>query len=384
MSSKNNFLYKQRKIKDLQNIYNDLKNQNKYQKLKDDYLKELFKFSAYIIKIYIHKIDKINVSEKNEIKNEIYENILTEFQKQNIKQKEDLSLLSSILQSLQLKIKDFYNEYLNKIELEEKKLLSLENFRIINKINEKDSIIKKMKNTFEFNKQYNFLKELNREIYLNHPLNNIECVNLNLSNKSNNNLKKINKQILKSECLNKEKIKDAIKCLNEKIKQKKTEKIKNKINKGLIAKIYNERYNTKLIINMNNLDSDESDCSSNSDNFSFEGLNTEIEQIDYDSYNSNIFDKISNNLIDKNNYELIEELNTLKKTCFKLRKNRNHYLHKINQIKNINKKMSNYSKKLKNTIICLQNPCINCNYLLNNQNNDLLSKGNKDVILSQF
>ena len=50
MNTKNNFFGNQRKIFDLQNIYIELKKENKYYQLKEQYLKEFFQYSIQIIK----------------------------------------------------------------------------------------------------------------------------------------------------------------------------------------------------------------------------------------------------------------------------------------------------------------------------------------------
>lgn len=362
MNTKNNFFGNQRKIFDLQNIYIELKKENKYYQLKEQYLKEFFQYSIQIIKKYIQKIVQSNEKEKD--KNEIFKLLLKDFQNQKEKQKDDINLMIPILQTLKIKLKDINNEYLNKSELEEIRLLSLDKFILINQINEKDSMIQKMKLTYENLKMFNFIQELNREIYLNFPLN----ININ---QGNINVKKLNNQISKIKNSNIEKIKKSIELLNMKIKEKQNYNIKNKLKEGYIAKLNNERFKTKIIINIHNYDSDDSDCSSNSDKFSFEELNTEIEEIDYDSFSKNSDLSFHNNqhinsTFNENNI-LKEHLNMLKKNFLKLTKSKNQYIHQINKIKNLNKKMRNYIKKLKSTISLSKNSNINPKILLKKQ-----------------
>ena len=186
MNTKNNFVVFQRKMFDLQNVLIELKKENKYYQVKEEYLKQIFQYSIQIIKKYIQRIETSNEEDKD--KNEIYKQLLKDFQIQKEKQKDDINLMIPILQTLKTKIKDFNNEYLNKSELEEIKLLSLDKFILINQINEKDSMIQKMKLTYENLKMFNFIQELNREIYLNFPLN----ININ---QGNINVKKFNNQI---------------------------------------------------------------------------------------------------------------------------------------------------------------------------------------------
>ena len=225
-------------------------------------------------------------------------------------------------------------------------------------------MIQKMKLTYENLKMFNFIQELNREIYLNFPLN----ISIN---QGNINVKKLNNQISKIKNSNIEKIKKSIDLLNIKIKEKQNYNIKNKLKEGYIAKLNNERFKTKIIINIHNYDSDDSDCSSNSDKFSFEELNTEIEQIDYDSFSKNSDLSFHNNqhinsTFNENNI-LKEHLNMLKKNFLKLTKSKNQYIHQINKIKNLNKKMRNYIKKLKSTISLSKNSNINPKILLKKQ-----------------
>ena len=123
---------------------------------------------------------------------------------------------------------------------------------------------------------------------------------------------------------------------------------------------------------MHNYDSDDSDCSSNSDKFSFEELNIEIEQIDYDSSSKNSDLSLNNNHkyinTDFNENNLLNEhLHFLKKNFLKLTKTKNQYIHQINKIKNLNKKMRNYIKKLKSTISLSKNSNINPKILLKKQ-----------------
>ena len=198
MNTKNNFVVFQRKMFDLQNVLIELKKENKYYQVKEEYLKQIFQYSIQIIKKYIQRIETSNEEDKD--KNEIYKQLLKDFQIQKEKQKDDINLMIPILQTLKTKIKDFNNEYLNRAELEEKKMLSMVKFILINEINEKDSIIQKMKLTYEHIKIYNFVQELNREIYLNFPLN----INFN---QENINMKKLNNQISKIKNSNIEKIK---------------------------------------------------------------------------------------------------------------------------------------------------------------------------------
>ena len=366
MNTKNNFVVFQRKMFDLQNVLIELKKENKYYQVKEEYLKQIFQYSIQKIKKYIQRIETSNEEDKD--KNEIYKQLLKDFQIQKEKQKDDINLMIPILQTLKTKIKDFNNEYLNRAELEEKKMLSMVKFILINEINEKDSIIQKMKLTYEHIKIYNFVQELNREIYLNFPLN----INFN---QENINMKKLNNQISKIKNSNIEKIKKSIELLNMKIEEQQNKNIKTKLKEGYIAKLNNERFKTKLIINMHNYDSDDSDCSSNSDKFSFEELNIEIEQIDYDSFSKNSDLSCNNNrknnqhinsTLNQNNI-LNEHLNVLKKNFLKLTKTKNQYIHQINKIKNLNKKMRNYIKKLKSTISLSKNSNINPKILLKKQ-----------------
>lgn len=328
MNTKNNFVVYQRKIFDLKNVLIELKKENKYYQLKEEYLKQIFEYSIQIIKKYIRRIENNNEEVREKDKNEIYTQLLKDFQIQKEKQKDDINLMIQILKTLKIKVKDFNNEYLNKSELEEKRTLSLDKFILINEIKEKDSIIQKMKLSNESIKTYNFVQELNREIYLNLPLN----ININ---QGNINMKKLNKQISKIKNSNIEKIKTSIDLLSIKIKEKQNKNIKTKLKEGYIVKLNNERFNTKLIINMHNYDSDDSDCSSNSDKFSFEELNIEIEQIDYDSSSKNSDLSLNNNHkyinsdFNENNL-LNEHLNFLKKNFLKLTKTKNQYIHQIN------------------------------------------------------
>ena len=381
MNTKNNFVVFQRKMFDLQNVLIELKKENKYYQVKEEYLKQIFQYSIQIIKKYIQRIETSNEEDKD--KNEIYKQLLKDFQIQKEKQKDDINLMIPILQTLKTKIKDFNNEYLNRAELEEKKMLSLDKFILINEINEKDSIIQKMKLTYEHIKIYNFVQELNREIYLNFPLN----INFN---QENINMKKLNNQISKIKNSNIEKIKKSIELLNMKIEEQQNKNIKTKLKEGYIAKLNNERFKTKLIINMHNYDSDDSDCSSNSDKFSFEELNIEIEQIDYDSFSKNSDLSCNNNrknnqhinsTLNQNNI-LNEHLNVLKKNFLKLTKTKNQYIHQINKIKNLNKKMRNYVKKLKSTISLSQNSNLNPKILLKKQNYKIINTDcNNNILL---
>ena len=381
MNTKNNFVVFQRKMFDLENVLIELKKENKYYQVKEEYLKQIFQYSIQIIKKYIQRIETSNEEDKD--KNEIYKQLLKDFQIQKEKQKDDINLMIPILQTLKTKIKDFNNEYLNRAELEEKKMLSLDKFILINEINEKDSIIQKMKLTYEHIKIYNFVQELNREIYLNFPLN----INFN---QENINMKKLNNQISKIKNSNIEKIKKSIELLNMKIEEQQNKNIKTKLKEGYIAKLNNERFKTKLIINMHNYDSDDSDCSSNSDKFSFEELNIEIEQIDYDSFSKNSDLSCNNNrknnqhinsTLNQNNI-LNEHLNVLKKNFLKLTKTKNQYIHQINKIKNLNKKMRNYVKKLKSTISLSQNSNLNPKILLKKQNYKIINTDcNNNILL---
>ena len=381
MNTKNNFVVYQRKIFDLKNVLIELKKENKYYQLKEEYLKQIFEYSIQIIKKYIRRIENNNEEVREKDKNEIYTQLLKDFQIQKEKQKDDINLMIQILKTLKIKVKDFNNEYLNKSELEEKRTLSLDKFILINEIKEKDSIIQKMKLSNESIKTYNFVQELNREIYLNLPLN----ININ---QGNINMKKLNKQISKIKNSNIEKIKTSIDLLNIKIKEKQNKNIKTKLKEGYIVKLNNERFNTKLIINMHNYDSDDSDCSSNSDKFSFEELNIEIEQIDYDSSSKNSDLSLNNNHkyinsdFNENNL-LNEHLNFLKKNFLKLTKTKNQYIHQINKIKNLNKKMRKYVKKLKSTISLSQNSNINHKILLKKQNYEIISNdyNNNNLII---
>ena len=139
---------------------------------------------------------------------------------------------------------------------------------------------------------------------------------------------------------------------------------------------------------MHNYDSDDSDCSSNSDKFSFEELNIEIEQIDYDSSSKNSDLSLNNNHkyinsdFNENNL-LNEHLNFLKKNFLKLTKTKNQYIHQINKIKNLNKKMKKYVKKLKSTISLSQNSNINHKILLKKQNYEIKSNdyNNNNLII---
>ena len=381
MNTKNNFVVYQRKIFDLKNVLIELKKENKYYQLKEEYLKQIFEYSIQLIKKYIRRIENNNEEVREKDKNEIYTQLLKDFQIQKEKQKDDINLMIQILKTLKIKVKDFNNEYLNKSELEEKRTLSLDKFILINEIKEKDSIIQKMKLSNESIKTYNFVQELNREIYLNLPLN----ININ---QGNINMKKLNKQISKIKNSNIEKIKTSIDLLNIKIKEKQNKNIKTKLKEGYIVKLNNERFNTKLIINMNNYDSDDSDCSSNSDKFSFEELNIEIEQIDYDSSSKNSDLSLNNNIkyinsdFNENNL-LNEHLNFLKKNFLKLTKTKNQYIHQINKIKNLNKKMRKYVKKLKSSISLSQNSNINHKILLKKQNYEIISNdyNNNNLII---
>ena len=381
MNTKNNFVVYQRKIFDLKNVLIELKKENKYYQVKEEYLKQIFEYSIQIIKKYIRRIENNNEEVREKDKNEIYTQLLKDFQIQKEKQKDDINLMIQILKTLKIKVKDFNNEYLNKSELEEKRTLSLDKFILINEINEKDSIIQKMKLTYQHIKIYNFVQELNREIYLNLPLN----ININ---QGNINMKKLNKQISKIKNSNIEKIKKSIKLLNMKIEEQQNKNIKTKLKEGYIVKLNNERFNTKLIINMHNYDSDDSDCSSNSDKFSFEELNIEIEQIDYDSSSKNSDLSLNNNHkyinsdFNENNL-LNEHLNFLKKNFLKLTKTKNQYIHQINKIKNLNKKMRKYVKKLKSTISLSQNSNINHKVLIKKPNYEIISKdcNNNNLII---
>ena len=381
MNTKNNFVVFQRKMFDLQNVLIELKKENKYYQVKEEYLKQIFQYSIQKIKKYIQRIETSNEEDKD--KNEIYKQLLKDFQIQKEKQKDDINLMIPILQTLKTKIKDFNNEYLNRAELEEKKMLSMVKFILINEINEKDSIIQKMKLTYQHIKIYNFVQELNREIYLNFPLN----INFN---QENINMKKLNNQISKIKNSNIEKIKKSIELLNMKIEEQQNKNIKTKLKEGYIAKLNNERFKTKLIINMHNYDSDDSDCSSNSDKFSFEELNIEIEQIDYDSFSKNSDLSCNNNrknnqhinsTLNQNNI-LNEHLNVLKKKFLNLTKTKNQYIHQINKIKNLNKKMRNYVKKLKSTISLSQNSNLNPKILLKKQNYKIINTDcNNNILL---
>ena len=145
MNTKNNFVVYQRKIFDLKNVLIELKKENKYYQLKEEYLKQIFEYSIQIIKKYIRRIENNNEEVREKDKNEIYTQLLKDFQIQKEKQKDDINLMIQILKTLKIKVKDFNNEYLNKSELEEKRTLSLDKFILINEIKEKDSINQKMK-----------------------------------------------------------------------------------------------------------------------------------------------------------------------------------------------------------------------------------------------
>ena len=90
---KNNYFIQQNKIFDLKLIFLDLNQENKYKKLKQDFLTNLFENSIKIIKTYIQKLDYNINNNKNETKNIIYKNLLNSLNKEREKQKEDFYLL---------------------------------------------------------------------------------------------------------------------------------------------------------------------------------------------------------------------------------------------------------------------------------------------------
>ncbi len=378
MKTKNNSLLSNKRIIwDLNNIYNDLRKENKYKQLKETYLKDLFHYSTIIIKKYIQKIEESNNSL---VKEAIINGIKKEFEIQNKKEKENINLMKNIIELLKIKIKDFNKDNLNKVEFEEKEKLSFENFLIKNQIKEKNALIQKMNNSYYALKSFYFCRESNREIYINEPLEISEKKNFsfmyeehlskifyfpNNTNSKVISLNKVNKQISKNLKLNEEKIKESIKYLNNEIKIQKEKTHKEKIMNGYISKIYNERFNVNLIIKMRNIDSDDSDCSSISDKISFEELNSEINIINYystnDDFSENNSDEVNNC---KNNNKLLDELISLKKKSLKLKKNRNKYISKIHKIKNINERLKNKIKQLKNTIRISQNSIISKNRII--------------------
>ena len=150
------------KLFDFKIVFQDLNQENKYKHLKEVFLRNLFENPIKIIKNYVQKLDKEKTTD--DILDTIYKQILNELNNQNLKQIEDIHLLSIVLKSIKDKLNEMNNDYLNNSLITIKDELQNEKFILINQIFEKDSVIKKLKII-----QKNCFEE-SREIYLNYEL----------------------------------------------------------------------------------------------------------------------------------------------------------------------------------------------------------------------
>ena len=380
---KNNYFIQQNKIFDLKLIFLDLNQENKYKKLKQDFLTNLFENSIKIIKTYIQKLDYNINNNKNETKNIIYKNLLNSLNKEREKQKEDFYLLSIVVNSIKLKLIEINNDYIINPSREEKENLQTKRFILLNQIIEKNSIIEKMKKSYERLKELSFFQERIREIYLNNPLelkSNIFILQNEYNpsfiktyshrkTKSGFDIKKINKSIIKKQKLNIKNIKNAIKILDNEINKKKDIKYNTEIKNGYISKIHNERFNIIYKITIQNFDSDFSECSSSSRNFSFQDYFSDNEISSSNEYiKSEDYNKIFNNENENNSqfsFNDDDELSNLRKKLSIVKKDNHNYKIMINKLKSLIKKMKSHATKLKNIIRFSQKKCIN-NNLLNN------------------
>ena len=175
------------KLFDFKIVFQDLNQENKYKKHKLDFLTNLFENSIKIIKNYVQKLDKEKTTD--DILDTIYKQILNELNNQNLKQIEDIHLLSIVLKSIKDKLNEMNNDYLNNSLITIKDELQNEKFILINQIFEKDSVIKKLKII-----QKNCSEE-SEEIYLNYQLYLKNLMFLNNQNQLKE--KKIKKKISK-------------------------------------------------------------------------------------------------------------------------------------------------------------------------------------------
>ncbi len=385
---KNNYFLQQKKIIDLETVFQDLKQDNKYKKRKQDFLINLFENSITIIKMYIQKLDnnRNNNTNNNDSTNLIYKNLLNSLNIQAEKQKEDTELLLTVINSNKLKLIEINNDYFNNPSKEEKENLLISKFILVNQIIEKESIIEKMKKSNKRLKEISFFQETTREIYLNNPLdlksNNFICENeYDLSfkkthhhRKSNSgfDFTKINTEIVKEENLNIQYIKNAIKMLEKEIKTKQDIKYKNGVKKGYISTIHNERFDITYKITIKNFDSDFSECSSSSRDFSFEDYFSDNEFYSYNDYiKSEEYNKILQNESDTNSQFSFNDndgISNLRKKLSKVKKENCNYKIMINKLKSLLKKMRSHAKQLKNIIIFSQNKCIKNNLLKSDSN----------------
>ena len=383
---KNNYFLQQKKIFDLEAIFQDLNQENKYKKHKLDFLTNLFENSIKIIKIYIQKIEYNGNNDKNDSINSIYKNLLNSLNIQAEKQKEDSHLLLIVINSIKLKLIEINNDYLINPSIVEKENLQISKFILLNQIIEKDSIIEKMKKINEKLKESSFFREHSREIYLDNPLelksNNFfffffffsTFVKKHSHKRSNSgfDLKKINSKIAKIENLNIKNIKNAIKMLEKEIKQKQDTKFHSEIQNGYISIIRNERFNINYKITIKNFDSDFSECSSSSSNFSIQDYFPGNEFCSYNKYiKSEEYNKILQNESDNNSQFSFgddDELSNLKKKLSKIKKDNCNYKIMIHKLKRLIKKMKSHAKKLKNIIRFSQNKYIKKNLLKSDNN----------------
>ena len=384
-------LQENKKINDLKSIYQDLKHENKFKNIKEAFLTNLFQDSIQIIKNYIQKIEnnteiknninkniKINNNYSNDnLKTLIKINLLGQLKYQKQKEDEDLNLLYIVFNSIKNKLNEMNEEYILNPLIEVKQHLLYEKFILVNQIFEKDSIITQMKKSSEKLKELSFFQEQKREIYLNYPLGlknllipkkQTKKIIFHKKSKSLIDENKLNKHILKNEELNIKYIKNAIKYFNKKIKIIQNKKYNDCINKGFISKIYNERNKMTYRIKIVNFDSDMSECSSASRNFSFEEYFSNESSSDYEYIKSEENNKIWFSESDfLSHHSEDDELTDLKKKFLKI-KNKNHkYKKQISKLQNLIKRMKLHVTKLKNIIRFSQNHYVNTQLLYENK-----------------
>lgn len=322
------------KLFDFKIVFQDLNQENKYKHLKEVFLRNLFENSIKIIKNYVQKLDKEKTTD--DILDTIYKQILNELNNQNLKQIEDIHLLSIVLKSIKDKLNEMNNDYLNNSLITIKDELHNEKFILINQIFEKDSVIKKLKII-----QKNCFEE-SREIYLNYELYLKNLMFLNNQNQLKE--KKIKKKISKKKISQSKTISNIIHILNKKIQVTKNKQKKENMNKGFMFNLFNERSNIIYKVNVNNDDSDFSNCSSLDSTFNFEDyLNNDVnfndECLSYEEYNKSLSPEND-----------LNEFSNIKYHYLNIKKKNIIYKKQINTIKKLIKRMKNQVKQLNNII----------------------------------
>lgn len=328
------------KILDFKIIVQDLNRENKYKKKKEVFLRELFENSIKIIKHYIQKLDKNYISSSDSL-NIIYKKILDELNEQRLKQIEDINLLSIVLNSNKEKLFEINNEYLNNSLIEEKHFLENEKFILFNQIREKDSMINIFKKCLKKLKDFDFLKEQRREIFLNNPIDLKKLIIFHHRNHPNE--KKIIEEITNKKDSKRNSISKAIFILNKNIKLKKKNQYKQKAYKGFIFKLFNERKKVIYKVNVNNIDSDISNCSSLDSTFNYEDyfinnhINSNSEYLLSKEYNKILF---SENEYNGQNSLYLNEFSNIKYKYLKIKKENSLYKKQILKLKNLIKRMN--------------------------------------------